>query len=102
MTTLSLTADGSFRSFAKGLQLSKAVHDSTVTPLSRRNAGLTAWLLGAVLATYGFTLGFGFVFDNHVQVERNPWLRSPDGLRLFLTRPFSGFNRQQSPLSSNS
>jgi len=54
-----------------------------------------------VLATYGFTLGFGFVFDDHVQIERNPWLRSPDGLRLFLTRPFWGFNREQGPLGSN-
>jgi protein O-mannosyl-transferase len=72
-----------------------------VTPLSRRNASLTAWLLGAVLAVYGLTLGFRFVFDDHVQIERNPWLRSPEGLRLFLTRPFWGFNREQGPLGSN-
>jgi tetratricopeptide (TPR) repeat protein len=75
-----------------------------VTLLSRpiaSRAVLTAWLLGAVLAVYGFTLGFGFVFDDHLQVERNPWLRSPDGLRLFLTRPFWGFNREQGPLGSN-
>lgn len=54
-----------------------------------------------MLAVYGFTLRFGFVFDDHLQVERNPWLRSPDGLRLFLTRPFWGFNREQGPLGSN-
>ncbi|HSS77958.1 MAG TPA: tetratricopeptide repeat protein, partial [Thermoanaerobaculia bacterium] len=72
-----------------------------MTPLSRRNASLTLWLLGAVLAIYGFTLGFGFVFDDHVQIERNPWLRSPDGLRLFLTRPFWGFSPEQGPLGSN-
>lgn len=58
-------------------------------------------LLAAVLAVYGFTLGFGFVFDDHVQIERNPWLRSPEGLRLFLTRPFWGFNREQDLLGSN-
>ena len=50
-----------------------------------------ALLAAAVLAVYGFTLGFGFVYDDHLQVERNPWLRAPDGLRLFLTRPFWGF-----------
>lgn len=64
-------------------------------------AGRIACLLGAVLAVYGFTLGFGFVFDDHVQIERNPWLRSAEGLRLFLTRPFWGFNREQGPLGSN-
>ncbi len=70
-------------------------------PVARR-AAQTACLLGAaVLAVYGFTLGFGFVFDDHLQIERNPWLRSPDGLRLFLTRPFWGFNREQGPLGSN-
>ncbi|HEV7785636.1 MAG TPA: tetratricopeptide repeat protein, partial [Thermoanaerobaculia bacterium] len=78
-----------------------------MTPLSRRQTGplspavQIAWLLGAVLAVYGFTLGFGFVFDDHVQIERNPWLRSAEGLRLFLTRPFWGFNREQGPLGSN-
>jgi Tfp pilus assembly protein PilF len=75
-----------------------------VTLLSRRiasPAARTAWLLGAVLAVYGFTLRFGFVFDDHMQIERNPWLRSPEGLRLFLTRPFWGFNREQGPLGSN-
>ena len=69
-------------------------------PLARRTAP-AACLLAAVLAVYAFTLGFGFVFDDHLQVERNPWLRSPDGLRLFLTRPFWGFNREQGPLGSN-
>ena len=75
-----------------------------MTLLSRpipSRAVLTAWLLAAVLVVYGFTLRFGFVFDDHLQVERNPWLRSPDGLRLFLTRPFWGFNREQGPLGSN-
>jgi len=62
---------------------------------------VAALLAAAVLAVYGFTLGFGFVFDDHVQIERNPWLQAPDGLRLFLTRPFWGFNREQGPLPSN-
>jgi hypothetical protein len=75
-----------------------------VTLLSRPVAGRaaqTAWLLAAGLAVYGFTLRFGFVFDDHLQIERNPWLRSAEGLRLFLTRPFWGFNREQGPLGSN-
>lgn len=66
-----------------------------------RTWAAAALLAAAVLAVYGFTLGFGFVFDDHLQIERNPWLNSPDGLRLFLTRPFWGFNREQGPLGSN-
>ena len=70
--------------------------------MSARAPWVTAALLAAaVLAVYGFTLGFGFVFDDHVQVERNPWLQAPDGLRLFLTRPFWGFDRERGPLPSN-
>jgi protein O-mannosyl-transferase len=64
-------------------------------------AARMAGILGAGLAVYGFTLGFGFVFDDHVQIERNPWLRSAEGVRLFLTRPFWGFNREQGLLGSN-
>jgi tetratricopeptide (TPR) repeat protein len=66
-----------------------------------RTWAAAALLAAAVLAVYGFTLGFGFVFDDHVQIERNPWLNSPDGLRLFLTRPFWGFNHEQGLLGSN-
>ncbi len=66
-----------------------------------RRALAGASLLLAVALTYGATLGYGFVFDDHVQIERNPWLRSPEGLRLFLTRPFWGFDRERGPLPSN-
>src|SRR5688572_2858013 len=45
----------------------------------------------AALAVYGGTVGFAFVFDDHIQIERNPWLRSPDGLCRFFTQPFWGF-----------
>ena len=60
-------------------------------PLHRRTVLGAALLAFAVLAVYGGTVLFDFVFDDHVQVERNPWLRSPDGFWLFLTRPFWGF-----------
>ncbi|HKI06228.1 MAG TPA: tetratricopeptide repeat protein [Thermoanaerobaculia bacterium] len=61
----------------------------------------TALIAFAVLAVYGGTVGFGFVFDDHVQIERNPWLRHPDGFRLFLTRPFWGFYPDRGPAPSN-
>lgn len=32
-------------------------------------------LLLAIFATYGHTLGFGFVFDDHEQIVRNPWIK---------------------------
>ena len=44
-----------------------------------------ALIVLAVLAIYGWTVGFDFVFDDHVQIERNPWLRDPAGVRLFFT-----------------
>jgi tetratricopeptide (TPR) repeat protein len=56
-----------------------------------RTALVAALITLAVLAVYGGTVGFGFVFDDHVQIERNPWLRSPDGLWRFFTQPFWGF-----------
>src|SRR4051812_22254444 len=78
-----------------------------VTPPFRRIPGplgpraIGAWLLLAIGLTYGSALSYSFVFDDHVQIERNPWLRSPGGLRLFLTRPFWGFDRERGPLPSN-
>jgi Tfp pilus assembly protein PilF len=75
-----------------------------VTPPAHRISGplaTVAWLLLAVGLTYGATLGYAFVFDDHVQVERNPWLREPGGLRLFLTRPFWGFDRERRAIPSN-
>lgn len=48
---------------------------------------------------YGRSLDFGFVYDDHVQIEQNPWLRDPEGPRRWLTAPFWGFDpaRAQSP-----
>ncbi|HEY0513070.1 MAG TPA: tetratricopeptide repeat protein [Thermoanaerobaculia bacterium] len=69
-------------------------------PASLRSRLLGAALLAAaVLAVYGASIGYEFVYDDHVQIERNPWLRDPDGFRLFLTRPFWGFynDRGQGP-----
>jgi tetratricopeptide (TPR) repeat protein len=54
-----------------------------------------------VLALYGASAGFEFVYDDHVQIERNPWLRAPDGFRMFLTHPFWGFYADRGPLPSN-
>jgi tetratricopeptide (TPR) repeat protein len=58
-------------------------------------------LTALVLAIYGASVGFEFVYDDHVQIERNPWLRAPDGFRMFLTHPFWGFYADRGPLPSN-
>ncbi len=55
----------------------------------------------AVLAVYGASIGYEFVYDDHVQIERNPWLRDPRGFQLFLTRPFWGFYRDRGTEPSN-
>jgi tetratricopeptide (TPR) repeat protein len=68
----------------------------------RRAALLGAVLIAlAVLAVYGASVRYEFVYDDHVQIERNPWLRDPDGFRLFLTRPFWGFYMDRSSGPSN-
>ena len=59
--------------------------------LDRRTALGAALIALAALAVYGGTVGFAFVFDDHIQIERNPWLRSPDGIWRFFTQPFWGF-----------
>jgi len=70
--------------------------------LHRRRIALGAALLAAaVLAIYGASIGYEFVYDDHVQIERNPWLRDPDGFRLFLTRPFWGFYQDRGAGPSN-
>ena len=68
-----------------------------LTP-GRRAALLTAF---ALLAVYGASIGYEFVYDDHVQIERNPWLRDPDGFRLFLTHPFWDFYRDRGTGPSN-
>ncbi|HET9209839.1 MAG TPA: tetratricopeptide repeat protein [Thermoanaerobaculia bacterium] len=55
----------------------------------------------AVLAVYGTSIGYQFVYDDHVQIERNPWLRDPRGVWLFLTRPFWGFYMDRGSEPSN-
>ncbi len=58
-------------------------------------------LAAVVLAIYGASAGFEFVYDDHVQIERNPWLRDPDGFRMFLIHPFWGFYADRGALPSN-
>ncbi|MFL6263448.1 MAG: tetratricopeptide repeat protein [Thermoanaerobaculia bacterium] len=55
----------------------------------------------AVLAVYGASIGYEFVYDDHVQIERNPWLRDPRGVWLFFTRPFWGFYMDRGSGPSN-
>lgn len=56
-------------------------------------------ILAAVGIVYGRSLDFDFVYDDHAQIEQNPWLRDPEGPRRWLTAPFWGFDpaRAQSP-----
>ncbi|HEY4587902.1 MAG TPA: hypothetical protein VII86_01685, partial [Thermoanaerobaculia bacterium] len=68
--------------------------------LSRPALG-AALLALAVLAVYGASIGYEFVYDDHVQIERNPWLRDPRGPWLFLTRPFWGFYMDRGTEPSN-
>jgi protein O-mannosyl-transferase len=70
-------------------------------PIDRRTALGATLLALAVLAIYGTSIGYEFVYDDHVQIERNPWLRDPDGFRLFLTRPFWGFYQDRGAGPSN-
>jgi tetratricopeptide (TPR) repeat protein len=58
-------------------------------------------LAAVVLAIFGASAGFEFVYDDHVQIERNPWLRAPDGFRMFLIHPFWGFYADRGALPSN-
>jgi tetratricopeptide (TPR) repeat protein len=62
---------------------------------------LVAVVLSVTLAIYGASARYEFVYDDHVQIERNPWLHDPDGFRLFLTRPFWGFYRDRGMVASN-
>src|ERR1700733_14800581 len=69
--------------------------------IDRRTLLGAALVALAVLAIYGASAGFEFVYDDHVQIERNPWLRDPDGFRLFLIHPFWGFYADRGALPSN-
>jgi protein O-mannosyl-transferase len=69
--------------------------------IDRRTLFGMALLALAILAIYGASAGFEFVYDDHVQIERNPWLRDPDGFRMFLTHPFWGFYADRGALPSN-
>ncbi len=71
-------------------------------PSRRRELLLGAALLAlTVLAVYGVSIDYEFVYDDHVQIERNPWLRDPRGFWLFLTRPFWGFYMDRTSEPSN-
>jgi tetratricopeptide (TPR) repeat protein len=61
----------------------------------------TALLALAIALAYGPTLDYQFVWDDHVQIERNPWLRAPGGLRALLTNPSWGFAGAQGAQPSN-
>jgi tetratricopeptide (TPR) repeat protein len=103
-------------SFNDKLRLSKArmiapalSNRSRFDPAKRRYWGRTLLaglllvgpLVAVVLAIYGASVRYEFVYDDHVQIERNPWLHDPDGFRLFLTRPFWGFYRDRGIVASN-
>lgn len=70
-------------------------------PFRHRTLLGAALIALAALAVYGPTVTYEFVFDDHVQIERNPWLRAPDGFRLFLTQPFWGFYQDRGKGPSN-
>lgn len=67
------------------------LHSPDALRLDRRTVFGAVLIALAVLAVYGGTAGFAFVYDDHLQIERNPWLRSPDGLWNLFTQPFWGF-----------
>ena len=86
--------------------IAPALRESKRLRIAKRRAAAT--LLGAALLAarqsspiYGASVGYEFVYDDHVQIERNPWLRDPDGFRLFLTRPFWGFYSDRGAGPSN-
>jgi tetratricopeptide (TPR) repeat protein len=90
----------SIPSFTRGVKSGKI--RAMALPFSRRGPLLGAALLAlAVLALYGASIGYEFVYDDHVQIERNPWLRDPRGFWLFLTRPFWGFYMDRGSEPSN-
>lgn len=66
-----------------------------------RAPALLLLLALAIGLAYGRTLDYQFVWDDHVQIERNPWLRAPDGWRALLTRPSWGFAAAQGERPSN-
>ncbi|HEV2845541.1 MAG TPA: tetratricopeptide repeat protein, partial [Thermoanaerobaculia bacterium] len=66
-----------------------------------RSRFVSSLILLTAVAVYGWTVGFDFVFDDHVQIERNPWLRDPAGARLFFTEPFWGFYKDRGAGPSN-
>jgi tetratricopeptide (TPR) repeat protein len=44
------------------------------------------------LLVWGWTVRFGFVFDDRVNILANTWIRSPDALSLAFTEHTAGFN----------
>lgn len=54
----------------------------------RAKAWAAAAVLLAAFAAYGGTLGHGFAFDDHIYVERNPFVADPAHLRFFLEPRF--------------
>lgn len=58
-------------------------------------------VLLAAVGVFAPSLGYGFVYDDHVQVQANPWLQGPDGFRRLFTEPFWGFYRDRDDLPTN-
>ena len=58
-------------------------------------------ILAGVGIAHGSSLAFGFVYDDHVQIEQNPWLRDPAGAWRWLTGPFWGFDPTRAQAPSN-
>lgn len=85
--------------FSPGVKSGKI--PAVALPSGRRSLAMLALLAAAVLAVYGASIGFEFVYDDHVQIERNPWLREPAGFRFLLTRPFWDFYRERGAGPSN-
>lgn len=55
----------------------------------------------AALFVFAPSLGYEFIYDDHVQIQANPWLQSPDGFRQLFTRPFWAFFQDRGDLATN-
>lgn len=62
-------------------------------------AGLAIVL--AIAVVYGQSLRFDFLWDDHLQIQQNPWLRSPEGLGRIFTRPSWSFQQELEPQRTN-
>ncbi len=54
-------------------------------------AAIPVAILFAVAFVYAPSIDFGFLYDDHVQLEGNPWLRSGPSVSSLFTQPLWGF-----------